>query len=240
MTPNLTHLYTQPSLPLALFFFLTTALLVAALYAGLRRMQPGQAARILAGMLVWLGLLGLLAGRDFFLPTTTSPPRFVVAVFPPVALGLGALLTPAGRRFYDGLPLPFLTALHTVRLPVELTLYGLMLEKQVPELMTFGGSNPDILVGLTAPVVAGLAWHRSGKWLRIWHLLGTALLGNIVFRAILAAPTPLQQWAFEQPNVGVLKFPFIWLPGFIVPLVLLGHLAALRQLFRRRLPAGNF
>jgi hypothetical protein len=41
---------------------------------------------------------------------------------------------------------------------------------------------------------------------------------------------PFQQFAFDQPNIAVLYFPFIWLPSCVVPLVLLSHLAAIRQL----------
>jgi hypothetical protein len=56
------------------------------------------------------------------------------------------------------------------------------------------------------------------------------LLINIVSNAILSAPFPFQQFAFDQPNIAVLYFPFIWLPCCVVPLVLLSHLAAIRQL----------
>jgi hypothetical protein len=40
----------------------------------------------------------------------------------------------------------------------------------------------------------------------------------------------MQQIAFDQPNIGVMYFPFVWLPACIVPLVLLSHLASLYQL----------
>ncbi|HEX8427561.1 hypothetical protein [Hymenobacter sp.] len=43
-------------------------------------------------------------------------------------------------------------------------------------------------------------------------------------------PTPLQQLAFEQPNVAVMQFPFVWLPIFVVPVVAFTHVVALRRL----------
>jgi hypothetical protein len=64
----------------------------------------------------------------------------------------------------------------------------------------------------------------------VWNFICLGLLLNIVINAILAAPFPFQQFAFDQPNRGVLYFPFIWLPGFIVPAVLLSHLVNIRQL----------
>ncbi len=108
---------------------------------------------------------------------------------------------------------------------------------QVPQLMTFEGGNFDILSGLTAPLVAWLAF-RGGKinhsLLIVWHLLAFGLLLNIVVTAILSLETPFQQFAFEQPNRGVLYFPFIWLPAIIVPIVFVSHIISLWQLLKQK------
>jgi len=53
---------------------------------------------------------------------------------------------------------------------------------------------------------------------------------NIVTTALLAAPTPFQRFAFDQPNVAVLYFPFVWLPACVVPIALLAHLVAIWRL----------
>lgn len=66
-----------------------------------------------------------------------------------------------------------------------------------------------------------------------WNVIGLVFLANIVSIAILSASTPFQQFGFEQPNKAILYFPFVWLPVFIVPLVLFGHLAAIKQLAAR-------
>jgi hypothetical protein len=101
--------------------------------------------------------------------------------------------------------------------------------------MTFEGWNFDILSGLTAPLVAWLAF-RDGRAnetvLTVWNLLALALLANIVVIAILSLPSPIQRFGFDQPNVAVEYIPFIWLPTVIVPIVLFSHLAALWKLFR--------
>ena len=49
---------------------------------------------------------------------------------------------------------------------------------------------------------------------------GLGLLANIVIIAVLSFPSPIQQFGFEQPNIGLAYFPFIWLPAIIVPIVL--------------------
>jgi hypothetical protein len=100
--------------------------------------------------------------------------------------------------------------------------------------MTFEGRNPDILSGLTAPLIYWLAF-RGGKTNRplliIWNLIALGFLINIVTHAFLSFPFPLQQLAFDQPNRAVLYFPFVWLPTIVVPIVLFCHLSSLWQLF---------
>jgi hypothetical protein len=66
----------------------------------------------------------------------------------------------------------------------------------------------------------------------IWNFICLGLLINIVVNALFSAPSPIQKFAFEQPNIAILNFPFSWLPTFIVPIVLFGHLTSIRQLMK--------
>ena len=100
--------------------------------------------------------------------------------------------------------------------------------------MTFEGRNFDILSGITAPIVAWLAFRNQKTnriLLIIWNIFALILLFNIVITAFLSVPSPIQQLAFEQPNRAVLYFPFVWLPAAVVPIVLFSHLASLWQIF---------
>jgi len=102
--------------------------------------------------------------------------------------------------------------------------------------MTFEGRNFDILSGLTAPLIIWLAWKNDvpdRKILLAWNFICLALLINIVVNAVLSAPFPFQQFGFDQPNIAVLYFPFVWLPGFVVPAVLVSHLIAIRALLKK-------
>ncbi|MBT9395366.1 hypothetical protein KLP40_19530 [Hymenobacter sp. NST-14] len=225
----------MPPVPFALdlAFVLTTALTLGLLlWAGARSRL------LLLILLLWLPGQALLAGRGFYTVTNTLPPRFALVVGPPLLLLAGVLATARGRRFLDALRPDRLTLLHVVRVPVELVLFGLYHYQAVPRLMTFEGRNWDILVGLTAPLVYYAAYRRRAlgrAGLLFWHAAGLVLLGNIVRLGLLSAPGPFQQFAFEQPNVALARFPYVWLPAFVVPVVLLAHLAALRQLLK---PAG--
>ncbi|WP_028668477.1 hypothetical protein [Runella zeae] len=220
---------------LSITFGLLVLLLVGAMFLIFRKVSPKTAWWFLGGSGGWLLVLYLLAQHGFFLHFATMPPRFLVAILPPLG-GLGGVFVhAAGKRWIDALPLKPLTWIHSIRIVVEWLLWELYLAHQIPQIMTFEGKNWDILAGITAPVMAWMIFEK-GKWSRKvlfwWNLVSLGLLFNIIIMAILSSPLPIQQWGFEQPNVGVLKPTFIWLPGFVVPVVLFSHLVALRQLMK--------
>ncbi len=193
--------------------------------------------RVLVLLGLWLLLQSLLALGSFYIVADSRPPRLLLALLPPMVVILVLFNTTVGRRFLDGLQLDRLTLVHTVRIPVELTLFWLFLHRAIPELMTFEGRNWDVLSGLSAPIIYYLVFRgRQLGWrsLLVWNCLCLLLLLNIVVNAVLSAPTVVQQFAFNQPNVAILYFPFIALPSCIVPLVALAHLAAIRRLLHGR------
>jgi len=128
-----------------------------------------------------------------------------------------------------------LTLMHSIRIPVEITLFFVYSAGLIPVLMTFEGNNFDIISGLTAPLIFYFVFilEKLNKTvLLLWNFLCLGLLINVLIIAILSAQTPFQKLAFDQPNIGVTFFPFIWLPCVVVPIVLIGHLSAIRQLLK--------
>jgi hypothetical protein len=209
-------------------FVLTTLFTVYIFYKAAH-----QSKTVLTIITGWLTIQSMISLNGFYTITDTMPPRFLLAIAPPLLFILILFATAKGRSFIDRLNMKALTLLHIVRIPVELVLWWLFVHKTIPQIMTFEGRNPDILSGITAPVVYYFAFvHKkiSNKVVLVWNIVCLLLLFNIVITAILAAPTPFQQLAFDQPNTAVLYFPFIWLPCCIVPLVLFAHLVAIRRL----------
>lgn len=187
----------------------------------------------------WMLLQAMAAISGFYTITNQIPPRFSIVILLPMLFIIFLFTSVQGKMYLDGLDLKILTLLHVVRLPVELVLFFLCTYKTVPELMTFGGRNFDILAGITAPLIFYFGFVKKSVGQNImlcWNFLCLGLLINIVVNAILSAPSPFQQFAFNQPNIAVLYFPYVWLPCCIVPLVLLSHLASIRQLiiYRKR------
>ena len=94
-----------------------------------------------------------------------------------------------------------------------------------------------MLSGLSAPFIALFAFRngvRNKPVLVIWNVIALALLLNVVITAAFCIPSPIQQLAFDQPNVAVLYFPMNLLPTVVVPIVLFAHVIAFRQLLNRK------
>ncbi|MEM7367895.1 MAG: hypothetical protein AAF587_04795 [Bacteroidota bacterium] len=236
-----------PQLPIyvSIVFGLTTCLALACLFISFRQSSSHRSLAIpfLIGAVVWLGLQMLLALNGFYSNNPdTIPPKFLLAIGPPLILILFLFVTEKGKAILDDLPLLPITYMHTVRVPVELVLYWLFLYGAVPELMTFAGRNFDILAGITAPFVAYVGMQKgllNTRGLLVWNMIALGLVLFIVVNALLSAPLPFQQFAFDQPNVGVFYFPFVWLPAFVVPAVFFGHFTAIRRLRQRLRQAVN-
>lgn len=183
-------------------------------------------------LLMWLIFQSTLALNAWYMDREAKPPHILFPIVVNFGLFALAFFTTLGRKFLDGLSLKTLMWIHLVRIPVELCLYWLAQNKQVPWSITFEKFNYDILFGITAPIIIVLYNKKkiSDKLFMVWNVLGLVSVLAVFVRAAGAVPSPLQAWDFNQPNYAVLHFPFIWLPSFLVMAVILTHLITLRRL----------
>ena len=209
-------------------FLITTLLFLLFFYLG-----TGRDKRVLFISIFWLILISLISLTGFFQNTNTIPPRFLIVLIGNIAF-IAFLYT---RLKTVALDYRNAMLVHALRIPVEIALYFLFSRKQVPEMMTFNGLNFDIIIGISALVFFILSQlfkvNLGKKTLLIWNIIGLLFLMNIVVIAILSSPLPIQLLSFEQPNIGVLSFPYILLPSFIVPIVILTHIISIKQLMKR-------
>ena len=183
-------------------------------------------------VVLWMVITGILGFVGFY-KTPGIPPRFIFLIGPGIVFVLILAFFNKQKSFYKTLDIRWLTLIHSVRIPVEIILYAIFLDGVVPKSMTFEGYNFDLLSGISAPVIYYLAFIKKtiGKLgLIAWNILCLTLLFNILVIAIFSARTPFQLWAFDQPNVGVTYFPFVWLPSVVVPIVLFCHVASIKKL----------
>jgi hypothetical protein len=214
-------------IPITAFFLCVTLLAFLLLIKAVRGSRPAIVLSI-----IWILLQSVISLSGFYLASNTIPPHFILVVAPPIFGIALVFLTRAGRRFVDSMDLKWCILMHAIRIFVEITLYWLLLYKQVPKLMTFEGGNLDIVAGVSVPFIWwAFSTGRIGrKSLFIWNAFCLLSVLNALGRAMLSAPFRFQQFAFDQPTVAILHFPFVLLPAFIVPTVLLCHFALFRKL----------
>lgn len=168
----------------------------------------------------------ILAYIGFYHDTSSVPPRFILALGPSIVVIIYGLLPKQLAWLRSHRVLKYSTLLHAIRIPVELTLFQLFLHGSVPELMTYHGRNFDILAGIIGLALGVILFFRpiSNKLMIIWNIIGLAMVTFILANGILSSRLPVQQFAFDQPNVAIEYFPFILLPAIIVPLVVYTHI----------------
>ena len=213
---------------------------IAFLTYGSHHASPGKksltSSIVLTVLIGWVFLISVLTFSDFF-EDYSLPPRLLVIVAIPVSFTIISLLLPRTRSFLMDIPITTLHYLHIIRVPVEMVLWWLSVWAVVPEIMTFEGSNLDIISGISAPFAAVfMVGSRSKSRIGaiIWNLLALGLLVNIVTIAIGHTPYFFEATTETPANTGVFFFPYVLLPTFIVPAVLFSHLVSLNQLIFKK------
>ena len=182
----------------------------------------------------WLSILAALAFLGFFNKFDTLPPRLVLfAILPPVILTFVLLFSKLFYKVLLHIPQSWLVYVQSFRIVMEIFLWLGFIAGFVPPQMTFEWLNFDIIVGITA-LMGGYTFFGRGRYRRfeaiLWNIFGIVLLFNIVLIALLSAPFPFRVFMNEPANTFVAFFPFIWIPGFIVPFAFAMHLFSLKQL----------
>jgi uncharacterized membrane protein len=103
--------------------------------------------------------------------------------------------------------------------------------------MTFEGRNFDVITGILALPVGYLIARKktySSKLILAFNIIGIVLLLNILVIAVLSMPTSIRYFMNEPSNTLVGQFPFILLPGVLVPIAYTMHIFSLRQLLTKQ------
>lgn len=185
------------------------------------------------GAAAWMGATDIAARSGVLRHWDQTPPPFLALPIAILALGVVIAAGPIGRRFTAHLPLWWLVASQSFRLPLELAMHALSERGIMPVQMSYSGRNLDVVTGATAVIVAFLvARGYAGRRLVLaWNVLGLGLLVNVVTVAILSTPR-FAAFGPDRLNVFVTYAPFVWLPAVLVLAALTGHFVIFRALRR--------
>jgi len=230
-----------PAILMVSLSFASLAVMMRGLQLALRRtgwqttQQRSIFIKTLVGMIVWVGLIGLLAIKGFFSDFEKMPPRPALAVFLPLPIILVTAFSKKGSDLLRAVPPHWLIGMQAFRIFVELLLWRALLVNLLPIQMTFEGYNFDALSGLLAIPVAMIIKKKWPSGISLaYNIIGLLLLLNILVIAVLSMPTPLRYFMNEPANTLVGEFPFIYLPAVLVVIAYSLHIFSLRQIWLLR------
>ncbi|WP_396635018.1 hypothetical protein [Maribacter sp. R86514] len=187
----------------------------------------GKNLKMVSVLIVWQVVIGLLSYFEVFKEKPLLFPLAIIATILLSVVYFRMIAVIKLNRF-------FLIGIHIIRIPVELCLYALYIESMIPEIMTFSGWNFDVFIGMSAGIILIYELVKNKVMARtsfiVWNYIGLLFLSFIVTIAILSSPLPIQQFAFEQPNVALFQYPYCFLPTCIVPIVFMSHFLLIRHL----------
>jgi len=237
----------NPGIPLYLsviFILITVILFLCSVYvinraynlynvaAEKKRIYIGITAFIVIGWLITTAIIGF---RGTLLDFTSIPPKIMVILIPPVLAASYICSSVRVNNLLKVTPAAWLIHIQTFRIIIEFILWQLHKNGVIPIQMSFIGFNYDILIGISAPLIAYYSFSEK-KWPKIipllWNFAGLLLVLNIAFIAFLSAPTPFRQYMTDPPNTLPAYFPFVWLPAFIVPFAAAVHILSIKQIMR--------
>jgi len=234
--------FSTPGFLWPLLTLICIILILAGLNAALKRTtwEKRRQQKVLIGTTVaiamWIALLLILSFNGFFADFSKLAPRPALAVLIPLPFVLVIAFSKKGTQLLRSVPPHWIVYLQSFRIVVELLLLFAFMADKLPVQMTFEGRNFDVITGVLALPVGYLLARKktyTGKLAIAFNIIGMLLLLNILVIAVLSMPTPLRYFMNEPSNTLVAQFPFILLPGVLVPVAYSLHIFSLRQLLKR-------
>jgi hypothetical protein len=197
---------------------------------------PGGVA-LLAAHIVWFVVVVALAasGALNWGLTLGAPVLGLSIVLPIVALIVLATVVPATSRALSAIPLPALIAVHGIRILGFLFLLLFATGRASAPFAPAAGWG-DVIAGATAvPVAWALSTRCAGvRWLvLLWNSVGLLDFISAATLGMTSAPGSPLQLFFDSPGSTVMTtLPWAIIPAFLVPQLIVSHLAIYRRLGR--------
>jgi len=192
----------------------------------------------LTAVILWIALVSVLSIFKFFLEFNSMPPRLLYVFFIPMGFILYFTFSKSLNKILIAMPVWPLIYIQAYRVVVEILRWVLMILKVVPVQMSFaGGSNFDILAGLSAPLIAYFCYRkksRANNLALLWNFAGLALLINRFIIGLLSMPTELQAYNTGPAYTLTAYFPMIISPAVLVPIGYAMHLFSIKQILLKK------
>jgi hypothetical protein len=187
-------------------------------------------------LFAWLLYVSLLSLRGVF-TAVTFPPRIPLLLVLPAFVSFIFFFTNTKlKKIIDATPASLPVYVQSFRVVVELLIFASSMQGLLPKAATFEGYNYDIVIGVTAPLVAFfIAGKGNGNrfFMLVWNVAGLATLSVVVFILLSHAYFPAAwgtQGSILDKGLGV--FPFTFLAGFLMPVAVFLHVFSIVKTLR--------
>jgi hypothetical protein len=212
----------------------------AILTGGLAAIQPDSPTRLRVAAVLggWFAVIVAAAAlRIFDAQAGLGPPALGIAVLAPViALAYAARRSATVHAAVDAVPTELLIALHVVRV-LGVSFVMLYVANRLPAPFAPVAGWGDIFEGVTALPVAWLVSRAAPGWRPIalaWNSLGLLdLVAAIGLGVTSAEGSPIRLFFTEPSSAIMSSLPWVLIPAFLVPLLIVMHLAVYARLAPR-------
>lgn len=193
---------------------------------------------LVAGLLFWQIYIYFIASSGI-LSDYSFPPKFVLFLIFPAFLFTGIfMVVNRNADWLNRIPQHWLVYYQTFRIAIE-TLFVYSVTAGVLHYhVTIEGYNFDMIFAITAPIVAYLVFQKKAlpkKAILWWNYLGLAVIASIIFLflssnympQLYGSDTMLLPEKFGQ-------YPYMLVPGFLMPSAVFVHILSLIQLYKDR------
>lgn len=174
-------------------------------------------------------------GQTDILSSYELPPRFAIFLIGPAFLFTGIFIyANRNNTWLHHIPKSWLVYLQSFRILVETLFVFSVTEGVLHTNVTIEGYNFDMILGLTAPVVAFLAFSKniiSEKMVLLWNYLGLVVLASVIFVFLSTVFLP-ELYGSEGSLMPLTftKYPYTLIAGFLMPVAVFMHVLSIVQL----------
>ena len=180
----------------------------------------------------WFGLVHIFGRMGIFALNHLVAPYILIGFI--VLFGILQKVYASQRiqKIADAIPMHWLIGIQFYRI-VGVGFLILYQQGILPALFAFSAGFGDIIVGVSAPIVALLYYLKkpyANKLAIVWNIVGILDLIVALSVGFLGFPRPVQFVPLQPTTEPLSLFPLVVIPLFAVPLALLLHFLGLRVL----------
>jgi len=191
------------------------------------------------GLLLWQIYIYIVASTGI-LQDFNFPPKFVLFLVLPAFIFTGIFIgLNRKKNWITQIPEQWLIYFQSFRIIVETLFVFSVTEGVLHNNVTIEGYNYDMIMGLSAPIIAYLVFNANWlprRALLLWNYLGLVVLASVIF--VFTSTIFLPEIYGETTNLMPKEFgayPYVTVAGFLMPVAVFMHILSIVQLKRNGL-----